>query len=146
MASSQPAAASPPPPGAAAAPVKGPSAALQKKLRKVLSIRTNTPDMTEALAALGEFYHENTMAARRQLLGSCEQRGVDVNEEFLGAFSEVETQLNQLSEDINGLVESCEKVRSSASDRRPCASPSIRLSLNLSLHGRLCFCHPHSPC
>jgi hypothetical protein len=58
---------------------------LARKVKKILDTRTESPELTAALATLSSFYDANTPAARRALRGTVEQRGLDINQRFLEA-------------------------------------------------------------
>lgn len=68
---------------------------LDKKVRKVMGMRTDTPDMAEALDALAGFYGRraggNTLEARRALRSDLEWQAVSVSNTFLKQFEEIES-------------------------------------------------------
>lgn len=52
---------------------------------QILEIKTESPDTINALNTLSGVYTDNTPAARRQLRSTIEQRGLQINEQFLQA-------------------------------------------------------------
>ena len=62
---------------------------LARKVKKILDIKTESPDVISALNTLSTFYDDNTPAARRQLRSTIEKRGLEINQEFLTAAESV---------------------------------------------------------
>jgi hypothetical protein len=54
-------------------------------LLQILEIKTESPDVINALSTLSGIYNDNTPAARRQLRCTIEQRGLQINGQFLQA-------------------------------------------------------------
>lgn len=52
---------------------------------QILEIKTESPDVINALSTLSGIYTDNTPAARRQLRCTIEQRGLQINGQFLQA-------------------------------------------------------------
>jgi hypothetical protein len=65
-------------------------ATLSRKLNKVLETKTDSPDLLVALQNLSTFYGTNTSAARTNLRGEIEKRGLEINNNFLASFKEVQ--------------------------------------------------------
>jgi hypothetical protein len=65
-------------------PARGP-----RRPAQILEIKTESPDLVSALSTLSQFYDDNTPAARRALRSTIEQRGLDINQHFLGAAESV---------------------------------------------------------
>lgn len=65
-------------------------ATLSRKLQKVLETKTDSPDLQVALQTLSSFYAENTPAARTNLRGEIEKKGLEINYSFLSSFKEVQ--------------------------------------------------------
>lgn len=65
---------------------------IDKKLKKVLEMRTDTPSMLESLDSLSSFYSDsgNTLESRRSLRTDIEDRGLDLAKSFLESMEEVE--------------------------------------------------------
>lgn len=61
-----------------------------RRLNKVLETPVDNPDSVLALQNLSTFYGKNSLAARRNLRGQIEKRGVEINEEFLNIFLNVQ--------------------------------------------------------
>ena len=59
-------------------------------LQKVLETKTDSPDLQVALQNLSSFYGANTPAARTNLRGEIEKRGLEINNNFLASFKEVQ--------------------------------------------------------
>ena len=71
-------------------PTSSSSAALSRKLAKVLETRTDNSELLQALENLSTFYGKNSLANRRNLRGLIERRGIDINNQFLTVFMEVQ--------------------------------------------------------
>lgn len=56
---------------------------------QVLNLRTESSDITAALATLSAFYGENSPAERRSLRTNVEKRNTSLNQEYLAAASPV---------------------------------------------------------
>lgn len=56
---------------------------------QILDIKTESPEVVNALQTLSEFYDENTPAARRALRSTIERRGLAIHEHFLSAAESV---------------------------------------------------------
>lgn len=54
----------------------------------------------EALKELSTFFTENTLNSRRNLRSKIERRSLAINEEFLSAFREVKSSLDDLYQDV----------------------------------------------
>jgi hypothetical protein len=52
---------------------------------QILEIKTESPELISALNTLSDFYDDNNPAARRQLRSTIEQKGLDINKQFLAA-------------------------------------------------------------
>eukprot|EP00163_Fabomonas_tropica_P032222 TRINITY_DN7996_c0_g1_i1.p1 TRINITY_DN7996_c0_g1~~TRINITY_DN7996_c0_g1_i1.p1 ORF type:complete len:106 (-),score=10.64 TRINITY_DN7996_c0_g1_i1:169-459(-) len=59
---------------------------LDRKIKKVLALRTDTVEVRTALSHLGKFYTDNTIASRRALRGNIESQALLVNDRFLSCF------------------------------------------------------------
>ena len=62
------------------------SLVLEKKLKKVLDLRTDSPAMIDALDSIAPFWGDNTLEARRNLRSELEERNVELANRFLEAF------------------------------------------------------------
>jgi len=84
---------------------------LDKKLQKVLSLRTDSAEMLGALESLASFYsEENTLDARRNLRSEIEQRGLALSESFLGEMETIDENLSTLSLDVDKIVSKCDQL------------------------------------
>ena len=87
---------------------------LDKKLKKATSLRTDTPEMLEALSALSSFYigdqnpSGNTLEARRNLRGELEQRGLTLAKSFLAKIGDVKTKLDSASGKLAEVHSTCD--------------------------------------
>lgn len=64
---------------------------LARKVKKVLSIQTDSPDFLEALGTLSGLYESNTASNRRRLRAIIEKNSVAINLEFLDQAKGVDT-------------------------------------------------------
>ncbi|KAJ8555255.1 hypothetical protein K7X08_012751 [Anisodus acutangulus] len=83
---------------------------LSRKLKKVLETRTDTPDLLASLNTLSEFYTENTPHSRRNLRSTIEKRSLSINEEFLLSSTAAQKSLDRVDEEVNEIVECCDKI------------------------------------
>ncbi|KAH0649607.1 hypothetical protein KY285_034855 [Solanum tuberosum] len=83
---------------------------LTRKLKKVLETRTDTPDLLASLNTLSEFYTENTPHSRRNLRSTIEKRSLSINEEFLLSSTAAQKSLDRVEEEVNEIVECCDKI------------------------------------
>ncbi|KAH0645581.1 hypothetical protein KY290_034361 [Solanum tuberosum] len=83
---------------------------LSRKLKKVLETRTDTPDLLASLNTLSEFYTENTPHSRRNLRSTIEKRSLSINEEFLLSSTAAQKSLDRVEEEVNEIVECCDKI------------------------------------
>lgn len=56
---------------------------------QVLELRTEAPDVLNALSTLSSFYETNSAAERKHLRATIERRGVSINAEYLAAAESV---------------------------------------------------------
>ncbi|MCD7451000.1 Golgi transport complex subunit 6 [Datura stramonium] len=83
---------------------------LSRKLKKVLETRTDTPDLLASLNTLSAFYTENTPHSRRNLRSTIEKRSLSINEEFLLSSTAAQKSLDRVEEEVNEIVECCDKI------------------------------------
>lgn len=110
---------------------------LDKKLKKVLELRTDTPAMLCALDALASFYGQpadvsskaatapvavdrtltensksggNTLQARRTLRADLEKRGLELTSQFVKHFETVASQLELVQVSVHEFAETCNQV------------------------------------
>ncbi|KAJ8568171.1 hypothetical protein K7X08_020893 [Anisodus acutangulus] len=83
---------------------------LSRKLKKVLETRTDTPDLLASLNTLSEFYTENTPHSRRNIRSTIEKRSLCINEEFLLSSTAAQKSLDRVEEEVNEIVECCDKI------------------------------------
>lgn len=77
------------------------------RISKVLSLRTDSIAMTEALEAIGEFYESNTSTARQSLRHSLEMRTVDCGKRFLHEMEAIKNRLDAVDKFASHLHSSC---------------------------------------
>ncbi|KAJ3155200.1 Golgi transport complex subunit 6 [Geranomyces variabilis] len=83
---------------------------LSRKLSKTLDISLEDPQTLEALAALSEFYSENTLVARRSLRGDVERRVMATNERFLDAFDVVNRKVQLMEQEMQSMNACCKEM------------------------------------
>jgi hypothetical protein len=71
-----------------------PNSTVQRRLQKVLETPTDNPELLAALQNLSTFYGKNSLSARRNLRGQIEKRGIEINNEFLSIFMNVQEVTN----------------------------------------------------
>ncbi|XP_001599436.1 conserved oligomeric Golgi complex subunit 6 [Nasonia vitripennis] len=77
---------------------------ISKKVSKLLETRPeNDKDTIEALKELSTFFKENTVEDRRNLRSKIERRSLAINEEFIDAFKEVKSVLDNMHRDVAGM-------------------------------------------
>eukprot|EP00658_Telonema_sp_P-2_P080513 TRINITY_DN8025_c0_g1_i2.p1 TRINITY_DN8025_c0_g1~~TRINITY_DN8025_c0_g1_i2.p1 ORF type:complete len:187 (+),score=52.47 TRINITY_DN8025_c0_g1_i2:174-734(+) len=83
---------------------------LAKKLRKVLEMRLDTPELTGSLMDLSSFYGENSPEHRRGLRAQLERRGVEVHKKMLEAFRPVAEAVQELDRSVDDVIGKCDGV------------------------------------
>ncbi|KAJ8605156.1 hypothetical protein CTAYLR_000341 [Chrysophaeum taylorii] len=68
-------------------------AMIERKVKRILEVRLDDPELLEALEVVGEFWTENTAENRRNLRSSLERRSVELAERFLVEFGPVKEAL-----------------------------------------------------
>ncbi|KAG2497264.1 hypothetical protein HYH03_004848 [Edaphochlamys debaryana] len=96
------------PPGTVTAASLAPG--LARKVKKVLEIKTEAPELLSSLQTLSSFYGENTPAARRGLRTTIEKRGLAINERFIGAAESVIKALEEVQRSLDMLSGSCAAI------------------------------------
>ncbi|XP_026670042.1 conserved oligomeric Golgi complex subunit 6 isoform X2 [Ceratina calcarata] len=80
---------------------KNTNSALVRRVNKLLESRVeHDKDTLEALKELSTFFTENTLNSRRNLRSKIERRSLAINEEFLSAFREVKSCLDDIYQDV----------------------------------------------
>ncbi|KIZ02121.1 Conserved oligomeric Golgi complex subunit 6 [Monoraphidium neglectum] len=80
---------------------------LARKVKKILEIKTESPELVSALSTLSGFYDQNGAAERRQLRSAVERRGLDINRQFLDAAETVIRSLDDVQAQLDALAASC---------------------------------------
>lgn len=88
------------------------SAVLDKKLKKVLELRTDTPVMLEALDCISEFWTDNTLEARRGLRHELEHENLVLANKFIESFSPLQARIQEVDRVVDKLDKSCSAVGS----------------------------------
>jgi len=87
------------------------SSSLSRKLNKVLELNTDEPDLLLALRHLSGWYGPphcpNSKNARRSLRGDLERQSLEINKNFLFAFSLLQQSLDQIEADVGRMKECC---------------------------------------
>ncbi|XP_011314204.1 conserved oligomeric Golgi complex subunit 6 [Fopius arisanus] len=92
---------------------KNPNSSLVKRVNKLLESRPeNDKDTLEALKELSTFFTENTLNNRRNLRSKIEKKSLAINEEFLSAFREVKSTLDDIHRDVLGMNNSIQSMTS----------------------------------
>ncbi|KXZ42797.1 hypothetical protein GPECTOR_117g362 [Gonium pectorale] len=89
---------------------------LARKVKKVLELKTEAPELLNSLQTLSTFYHDNTPAARRGLRTTIEKRGLAINERFIGAAESV------IKSSLDRLTSSCAAISSVVSTTKSSSS------------------------
>ena len=80
---------------------------LNKKLQKILNPKfLSDTDTQDALLALSDFFPDNNVRSRRKLRSDTELRGLRLNEEFLASLETVNSALEELASEVQG-IDSC---------------------------------------
>ncbi|OAD55396.1 Conserved oligomeric Golgi complex subunit 6 [Eufriesea mexicana] len=80
---------------------KNTNTTLVRRVNKLLESRVeHDKDTLEALKELSTFFTENTLNSRRNLRSKIERRSLAINEEFLSAFREVKSSLDNIYQDV----------------------------------------------
>ncbi|EFJ50082.1 component of oligomeric golgi complex 6 [Volvox carteri f. nagariensis] len=118
--------------GLSAAPL---APGLARKVKKVLDIKTDSPELLSSLQTLSSFYTENTPAARRGLRTTIEKRGLAINERFIGAAESVIKALDEVQRSLDLLSASCSTISHVVSSTKTSSSSLLadteRLSRDL---------------
>ena len=85
---------------------------VEKKLKKIQNVRTDSPDMLAALDALSTFYRGNSVEARRSLRADLEVQSSKLSESFLEEFKEFKQKIEMVDAYVNDLEKSCTAIRS----------------------------------
>jgi len=107
------------------------NATLSRKLSKVLEIRTERPDVLEALHDLGEFYGKNSITARRNLRGQMEKRSVEINNQFLDIFLSLQQQLDEVQGSVSQMKSCCSLMAEALKNTRETAGRIIQQTEHL---------------
>ncbi|GLC43979.1 hypothetical protein PLESTB_000216400 [Pleodorina starrii] len=95
---------------------------LARKVKKVLEIKTDSPELLSSLQTLSSFYGENTPAARRGLRTTIEKRGLAINERFIGAAESVIKALDEVQRHLDLLSTSCSAISQVVSSTKTSSS------------------------
>ncbi|CAN0124262.1 unnamed protein product, partial [Discosporangium mesarthrocarpum] len=106
------------------------SRVLDKKLNKVLEMRTDAPAMLESLEAISTLFAEhkdgghggNTLDARRSLRDDLERQNYNLSACFLKSFERLKVRLEGLDQYVTGLEDGCTSI----SERLAKADDSMR--------------------
>eukprot|EP00750_Incisomonas_marina_P017998 INCI2674.1.p1 GENE.INCI2674.1~~INCI2674.1.p1 ORF type:complete len:692 (-),score=114.20 INCI2674.1:239-2314(-) len=82
---------------------------LDKKIERVLAMKTDSPEMHNAMAALSTFYGSkgNTLEARRSLRVDLEGRSLSLAQDFVAQFSEFQNSLEAVEETVKDMKSKC---------------------------------------
>lgn len=85
---------------------------LQRKVKRALEERIDTPDLIATLKHLSSFYGENTLENRRNLRNVLEKRGQSLNNEFVSSFEEIVESFEKVSNSVDALSKECQYIES----------------------------------
>eukprot|EP01025_Chloroclados_australasicus_P062035 TRINITY_DN8145_c0_g3_i1.p1 TRINITY_DN8145_c0_g3~~TRINITY_DN8145_c0_g3_i1.p1 ORF type:complete len:639 (-),score=78.14 TRINITY_DN8145_c0_g3_i1:421-2337(-) len=91
---------------------------LSRKVKKVLDIKSETPEFISSLETLSEFYADNSAQSRRSLRSTVEKRGLKIHQELLQQAEEVFGSLNKIQTDLNALTKSCGAIGGALADSK----------------------------
>ncbi|KAF8056126.1 COG6 [Scenedesmus sp. PABB004] len=94
---------------------------LARKVKKILEIKTESPELVAALGTLSAIYADNTPAARRGLRATIEQRGLAISRQFLVAAEGVTAALDDVQAQLDGVTASCAAITSALAGARATA-------------------------
>jgi hypothetical protein len=83
---------------------------VDSRINKVLSMRTDSIPMLEALDSISDFYISNTIEARRSLRQDLEYQNINLAKKFIAEFDEVKTRLEAAEEFSQTLEVACKKL------------------------------------
>ena len=89
---------------AAAAAPPGLAPGLARKVKRILDLKTEAPELAGALATLSAFYDSNAPADRRHLRAAVEARGLEISERFLEAAEAVTAALDAAEAELAELA------------------------------------------
>mmetsp|Transcript_20960 Transcript_20960/g.45865 ORF Transcript_20960/g.45865 Transcript_20960/m.45865 type:complete len:707 (+) Transcript_20960:171-2291(+) len=98
---------------------------LARKVKKILEIKTEAPDLISSLTSLSTFYEENTPAARRSLRTTIEKRGLQINDKFITAAEAVIKALDEVQSHLDGLSSSCTMISNVLSTSKASTGPLL---------------------
>jgi conserved oligomeric Golgi complex subunit 6 len=86
---------------------------LDKKIKRLMDMRTDSPEMLRALGSLSSFYGSkgNTLEARRSLRADLEQRNIELVKEFIESFSKTAEKLDVLDKTVRRVNETCVEMQ-----------------------------------
>jgi hypothetical protein len=83
---------------------------VESRINKVLSMRTDSIPMLEALDSISDFYVSNTIDARRSLRQDLEHQNINLAKKFIAEFDEVKGRLDAAEEYSAYLEAACRKL------------------------------------
>ena len=85
---------------------------LDKKIQRLLAMKTDSPEMHNSMAALSTFYgtEGNTLEARRSLRVDLEQRSLTLAQDFVAQFADFQRGLETVESTIADMKENCAKM------------------------------------
>ena len=108
---------------------------LDKKLKKVLDMRTDSPEFLASLNALSTFYGKseegNCLEARRALRSDLESRSLGLARRFLESFGGIKSQLEAVDVCVEELASQCRTARDTLDDMEKTAGKFMTSSQGL---------------
>lgn len=88
---------------------------LEKKLKRVREMRTDSQAMLESLDTLATLYAgaENTIETRRNLRADLESHGLELMTEFMQEFEAVKGQFDRVKAEVDSIHQQCDSVLAS---------------------------------
>ena len=90
---------------------RGKEAIVDARVSKVLSLRTDTAALLEALDCIGPFFTQNTVEARRSLRHDVENQNLLLSGQFLGKVIDISNDVKLLQNHACQLNDCCKTYR-----------------------------------
>eukprot|EP00200_Dunaliella_tertiolecta_P002280 CAMPEP_0202353132 /NCGR_PEP_ID=MMETSP1126-20121109/9026_1 /ASSEMBLY_ACC=CAM_ASM_000457 /TAXON_ID=3047 /ORGANISM="Dunaliella tertiolecta, Strain CCMP1320" /LENGTH=730 /DNA_ID=CAMNT_0048945441 /DNA_START=36 /DNA_END=2228 /DNA_ORIENTATION=- len=98
---------------------------LSRKVKKILEIKTEGPEVISSISTLSQFYTSNSAADRRDLRSNIENRSLHINDAFISAAESVIAALDGVQSNLDGLADSCAKIQNVLDATKLSAAPLL---------------------
>eukprot|EP00798_Chlamydomonas_sp_ICE-L_P018575 gene18575-25084_t len=98
---------------------------LARKVKKILGIKTESPELINSLNTLSGFYTDNSPAARRSMRSTVEKKGLEINEQFIMSAESVMKALDTVQNNLDGLSSSCSRITEVLATTKASAAPLL---------------------